>query len=119
MVTYINVGPDRIMLTAYNPRSVLTMAKCVFALLKITEEMGEIPEEEFRAWLRDEAPEVAARLEAGWEPEMGDELTVDPRNAAQEARIVAFLEAEVRQQAGKRFVRPRLKLKLEERSCQR
>ncbi len=118
MVTYINVGADRIMLTAYNPRSLLTMAKCVFALLKITEEMGDIPEEEFRAWLREEAPEVAARLEAGWVPEESHELNVDPRNAAQEARIVAFLEAEARQQAGRRFIRPRLKLKLEERSCQ-
>jgi len=110
MVTYITIGGDRIMLTAYNPKSVVTLAKCVYALLRITDELGEISEDEFLAWLEREAPAVAERIKAGWRPAESVELTVDPRNAREEARIVSFLVTEAKQQCGQTLPRPKLTL---------
>lgn len=108
MVTWITVGDDRILLTAYNPKSMLTMAKCVYALLRIADAMGNLSEEEFMVWLEREAPAVAERVKAGWKPAETVELTVDPRNAREEARIVALLTAEAQQQCGQTLPRPKL-----------
>ena len=103
MVTHIWIGGDRIMLTAYNPATSVSMLKCVYALLRISRDMAQVPEGEFRSWLDAQpgGPDLLARLEAGWEPPVDPQPSVDPRNAREESRIVAALMAEYRDQCGK------------------
>ncbi len=100
MVTDVVIGNDRIMLTAYNPRSELTLLKCVYLLERIHAEWGWIPDVDFEEWLTTKpgGAEFLARLRSGWQPIRDPKLTVDPRNAGEEARIVAFLMAEKREQ---------------------
>ena len=97
----IVVGTDRIMLTAFNPRSELTLLKCRFVLERIAGQ--PIPEAEFRSWLSGKpgGAELLARLDAGWQPLRDPELSIDPRNATEEARIVAYLQAEYAAQTGR------------------
>lgn len=96
MVTEVVIGLDRIMLTAYNPRSLVTRLKCQWVLRRIVEQFGRVPEEEFLEWLghSPEGAELVAKLRTGWRPPTDESLTVDPLNAAEEAKIVAHLAAE-------------------------
>ena len=98
MVAEVVIGTDRIMLTAYNPRSIVTRLKCQWLLLRLVKEFAGIPEDEFLQWLGQspEGAELAGKLLAGWRPPTDERLTVDPLNAAQEAKIVAHLAAERR-----------------------
>lgn len=101
MVIDVTIGNDRLMLTAYNPRNAVTMLKCVFLLEKISKAMGDVGEDEFMAWLEKQAPAMCRKLREGWQPGINLALTVDPRNAKQEAQIVAHLIAETRGQKGR------------------
>lgn len=96
MVTEVVVGNDRVLLTAYNPQSELTLLKCVFVLERLQTEWGRIPEARFEEWLatRPGGAEFLAKLRSGWRPLRDRELKIDPRNAREEARIVAYLMAE-------------------------
>jgi len=96
MVTDVWVGQDRILLYGYNPLSVVTMAKVYFALEVIHNTIGEIPEAEFREWLRRRAPDLAAKLDAGEKLPIADKLTIDPRSAEAETKIIQYLKREER-----------------------
>jgi len=81
-------------LTAYNPRDCTTLLKCAYLLSEVAK--LELTEAGFRAWLRqqDGGKEVADRLDAGWQPQPDERLTVDPLNAEAETAIVSWLKAE-------------------------
>jgi len=113
MVIDVNVGNDRIMLTAYNPRSPITMLKCIYALLRIKDSFDWIEEEEFMSWLKRKSPALYKKLEEGWEPPTNMELTVTPSNAKEEQRIVAFLLSEARGQGTRTIPRDVVKFILE------
>jgi hypothetical protein len=107
MVVEIAIGDDRVMLTAYNPTTAVTLAKCMYALLRIQREMGEISEDDFREWFTTQpgGAGLLAKLDANELPSYPP-ISVDPRNARQEARIVAYLQQEVREQGACNKRRP-------------
>ncbi len=103
VVTDVIVGSDRIMLSAYNPRTELTLLKCVYVLERAHAELADVDEKRFREWLatKPAGQAILAKLDAGWRPgPLPDQDAVDPRDARAKARILAYLAAEQRDQRG-------------------
>ena len=97
MLGEVVIGTDRIVLTAYNPRSFITRLKCQWLLQQIMGHFGRwLSDDDFLQWLGQspEGAELVAKLRAGWHPPASNDLTVDPLNAAQEAGVMAHLAAE-------------------------
>lgn len=69
-VSYVDVGPKRIWVTAYNPSDALADAYCVAVANLAAERLAGIAVADVHAWLRRNAPEFAGVLdhvEAGGE----------------------------------------------------
>lgn len=62
-VTYVDVGPKRIWVTAYNPSDALADAYCVAVAHLAAERLAGISVTDVHAWLRRNAPEFAGVLE--------------------------------------------------------
>jgi len=90
MLTQVPIGRDRILVTAYNPTNELTLLKCWFVLERVGD--LEFTEAEFEAWATARGGgRLLAALKAGWQLPRDRILTIDPRNASEEMRIVSQL----------------------------
>ena len=104
-VISIRVGPKRVHLTAYCPDDELGLLACDYVLGRAAELLAGTSEAELRRWLIERDPAIAglfAKLDAGWKLPKHDDLTVDPSNAPDEARIVRHLIRERMEQCAAR-----------------
>lgn len=102
---FVSVGKHRILLTAFNNTSDLSLLACRFLVERIVSREPEIPETEFRDWVArlDGGTEFLALLDRGAiQPNSHDLLELDPLNAHQEARCVSYLLDERRSQGRER-----------------
>jgi len=104
-VVSISVGPKRVHLTAYCPDDELGLLACDYILARAAELLNGTSEAELRRWLLERDPAIGtlfAKLDAGWKLPKNGDLTVDPSNAPEEARIVRHLLRERLEQCAAR-----------------
>ena len=94
-VIAVNVGPKRVMLTAYCPDDALGIAACDYVLAKVKDVIGTgVSVTELRAYLTEQDAEwekVFKMMDDGWEMPTNRPFTVDPRNIACELQIVEHM----------------------------
>lgn len=97
-VRHLNVGPWRVHITAWNPTNLYSLLACEFLLSRAAELLHGTTEADLRAWCVEQRPELAEvfrRFDAGEIVfEEFDPKSIDPRNAPQEAMLLAHLLAE-------------------------
>lgn len=89
------LGKDNFVITAYNPRTIVTELKSIYILQRIRQmlEISPITEEKFEEWLAQQpgGSQLLERLREGWDPPVNWKLEVNPLLAGAEARIVRML----------------------------
>ena len=99
----LSVGGDRIILAAYNPRTVKTMLYCSFVLAKAEEAMRDVTEDDANEWIRKNVPDGGALLDlldTGWTLEETRGFPTTPGEERFELPIIAWLRRERRAQSG-------------------